>query len=191
MKYAGLSLGQNGLSNRYFIVAITVVLISILMYVVTSKVEQEVVNAEQHQFEFRLAELRSAVRLQEAVLVAKDQMDQAYRYEGFNPMIWMKSETSHYLGEMSLESVTGQEGNWVYDPQLKVIAYKRKAQGFLSETGKTEPKWLKFKVVALWSNKKGTNKKGTNNKGSKQKDRLVTKGLRLKQLDEASQKASL
>ena len=159
MRYAGLSLSKQGLSNRYFIVAITAVVIAILMYVVTSKLEQEVVNAERKQFEFRLAELRSAVLLQEAVLVAKNQMDQAYRYEGLNPMTWMEPGTSHYLGEMSLESVTGQEGNWVYDPKRKVIAYK----------GKTEPEWLQFKVVALWSKEKGI---------------LTAKGLRLKQIED-------
>jgi len=172
MKFAGLSLPEQGLSHRYFILAITAVVIVILMYVVTSKLEQEVVNAERKQFEFRLAELRSAVLLQEAVLVAKDQIDHAYRYEGLNPMTWMESDTSHYLGEMSLESVIGQEGNWVYDPKRKVIAYKVKNFEFLSEKNKTESKWLQFKVVALLSN----------DKGSKEKGNLVAKGLRLEQV---------
>ena len=156
MKNAGLSLAEYGLSHRYFIVAVTVVVITVLMFVVASKLEHKVVNAERKQFEFRLAELHSAVLLQEAVLVAKDQMDQAYRYAGLNPMIWMAPETSHYLGEMTLESVMGQEGNWVYDPNRKVIAYK----------SKTESKWLQFKVVALWSKDKSS------------------KGLRLKQVED-------
>jgi len=159
MKNTGLSLSEQSLSHRYFIGAVTAVVIAILMYVVASKLEQEVVNAERAQFEFRLAELRSAVLLQEAVLVAKDQMDQAYRYEGLNPMTWMEPDTSYYLGEMTLESVTGQEGNWVYDPKRKVIAYK----------SKTESKWLQFKVVALLSKEKGD---------------LVVKGLRLKRVEE-------
>jgi len=158
MKYAGLSLSEQSLGHRYFIVAVTAMLIAILMYIVTSKLEQEVENVERKQFEFRLAELRSAVLLQEGLLVAKDQMNQAYRFEGLNPMTWMESGTSHYLGEMRLESVTGQEGNWVYDPERKVIAYK----------SKTESKWLQFKVVALLSKEKGN---------------LTAKGLRLKQVE--------
>ena len=160
MKNAGLSLPEQSLSHRHFIVAVSAVIIAILMYVVSSRLEQEIENAEKAQFEFRLAELRSAVILQEAALVAKGQMGQAGRYEGLNPMNWMKSDTSHYLGEMSLESVVGQEGNWVYDPKRQVIAYK----------GKSEPKWLQFKVVALWSNEKGSNEK-------------ESKGLRLKQVE--------
>jgi hypothetical protein len=179
MKFVGLSAAQLDLSDRYFIVAVTVVVIFILMYLVTSKLDQEVVNAEQAQFESRLAELRSAVRLQEAVLVAKDQTDQAYRYEGFNPMQWMKSETSHYLGEMRLELVSGQEGNWVYDPKKQVIAYKGRTQEFLSNNGNTESKWLQFKVVALWFSKEGFIKHG-----SQRKQDLVAKGLRLKQVDD-------
>jgi hypothetical protein len=156
MSQTGLSHTEQGLGHRYFVVAVTAIVVAILMYILTSKLDQEVDNAERKQFEFRLAELRSAVLLQESVLVAKDQMDQAYLYEGSNPMIWMEPETSHYLGEMSLESVTGHEGNWVYDPKLKVIAYK----------SKTESKWLQFKVVALWSKEKSS------------------KGLRLKQIED-------
>ena len=175
MKYLGLSVPEKNSSNRYFIVGVTVVVIAILMVVLTPKLEQEIVNAERQQFQFRLAELRSAVLLQEAVLVAKDQMDQAYRYEGLNPMNWMKPETSHYLGEMTLESVTGQGGNWVYDPSRKVIAYK--AKNIISETGKTNSKWLQFKVVALWSKEKG----------SKEQSNLVAKGLRLKRVEESEE----
>ena len=180
MKHVGLSQPEQGLSHRYFILAVTGVVIAVLMYVVSSKLEQEVENAEWTQFEFRLAELRSAVLLQEAVLVAKDQADQAYRYEGLNPMIWMAPETSHYLGEMSLESVSGQEGNWVFDPKRKVIAYKGQFNEFSSEKNKTESKWLQFKVVALWSKEERLKEKG-----SKENTNLVSKGLRLKQVYEA------
>jgi|GEM_PF-6061913 len=159
MRNAGLSRSGQSLNNRYFIIAVTTVVLAILMFLLTSKLEQEIVKAERNQFELRLAELRSAVLLQEAALVANNQMDLAYRYEGLNPMIWMASETSHYLGEVTLESIAGQEGNWVYDPKRKVIAYK----------SKTESKWLQFKVVALLSKEKGD---------------LVAKGLRLKQVED-------
>lgn len=184
----GLSVAQRDLSNRYFIIAITMILIFGLMYLLTSKIEQEVVNAEQKQFDFRLAEIESAVRLQEAVLVARDQMDQADQYEGMNPMLWMKESTQYYLGEMAIASVTGNEGNWVYDPEKKVIAYKARTQEFLANNGKTESKWLQFKVVALWSNKGNSNKyeiydQGSFNGSSGIKQGLVAMGLRLQRVN--------
>ncbi len=169
MRQAGLSLSERALSHQYFIIAITSIVIAILLYVLSEKLDQEFAHAENRQFEFRLAELRAAVLLQEAALVAKDQMALAERFEGANPMEWMEDDTSHYLGEMSLETVEGQAGNWVYDPGRKVIAYKVKTQGFMSGKIKSKPKWLQFKVVALLSKEQGTK---------------VSKGLSLKAVDE-------
>ena len=178
MSHSGLSRPIEGLSNRYFILAFTAVVIACLMSIVTTKLDREVVNAEFAQFDFRLAELRAAVLLQEAALVASDEMSQAYKYEGLNPMKWMAADTSHYLGEMSLESVSGQAGYWAYDPKRQVIAYKGRTEEFLAEKGISDVKWLQFKVLALWSNKQ-TSK----TEPAAENKRLMSNGLRLKQVN--------
>ena len=155
-------------THRYFVIAISTLIVGLLMYELSTRINREAVNLELAQFEFRLAEIRAAVVLKEATLVAKNQMVLAGKYEGANPMEWMK-EGSHYLGEMSLEAALGKAGKWVYDPRRQVIAYQFINKEFMQEKIKSDSNWLQFKVFALWS---------------KEKNIKEAKGLVLKRVDE-------
>jgi len=168
MKNTEQSFYANNQMHRHFVIAITTLIIALLMYVLSSRIDREALNLELAQFEFRLAEIRAAVVLKEAALVAKNQMALAGEYEGTNPMDWMK-ESSHYLGEMSLEAAAGQTGKWVYDPSRQVIAYQFINKEFMQEKIKSDSNWLQFKVFALWS---------------KEKNIKEAKGLVLRKIDE-------
>lgn len=147
------------LGGRYFIVAFTTIVVLILMFWLTGKLDQQFDRAEQAQFELRLAELRAAVLLMESSSVAKNDLPSLGQFDGANPMDWIKNTPGHYLGEMSLADAGNQPGNWVYDPFLKVIAYLPRG-----EKGQKEAShWLRYKVVALLSkDKKELNKPTVN-----------------------------
>ncbi len=142
--------------NRYLVFAVAVLVLAVLLWWLAERLDRDMNNAEHMHFEMRLAELRSAVLLMQATLVAKDDMQAAEKYVGSNPMDWMALAESdrQYLGELRLEDAMEQRGKWVFDPWRKVIAYRPLSDDWLSdvESGNIESAWLQFRVVALWSN---------------------------------------
>lgn len=124
------------------------------MGLLSEKLEYEFEQVEQVQFEYRMSELKAAVRLMEADLISQGQMQDALRYEGTNPMDWLEDDTSHYLGELAPIEAISYPGNWFFDAELNAIAFVPYAS---KETNKTENKHemldkiLRFKVRALRS----------------------------------------
>mgnify|MGYP000609607132 CR=1 FL=1 len=141
------SMFEQRFGNRYFIVATCVVLIAVLSVLLIDRVDREMQQYEKTLFDLRLTELHAAVLLKQAALVATDQTSTAPQFEGVNPMNWLEDNTTHYLGEMRLYEAQDKPGNWVFDPQEKVIAYLPNNKSLL----KSSDKWLRFKVVALFS----------------------------------------
>ena len=141
------SMFEQRFGNRYFIVATSVVLIAVLSVLLIGRVDQDMQLAEKAQFNLRLSELHSAVLLKQAALVANDETSKAPQFEGVNPMNWLDDKTTHYLGEMRLFEAEDKPGNWVFDPHENVIAYLPYNNSLL----KSRDKWLRFKVVALFS----------------------------------------
>jgi hypothetical protein len=125
-------------------------MIFVMMFFLVDRLGREFDNAERVQFEQRLLELNAAVMLMASSVIAKGDGGSVSQYEGANPMDWMESDTSHYLGEMSLADAVDKPGNWVYDPKLRVIAYLPKSEDLKSVN--YNDAWLRFKVVALLSN---------------------------------------
>jgi len=148
------SLFERRFGNRFFIVVIGALIVAVLSISLIGRVDKEMQYAEKAHFEMRLSELQSAVLLIQASLVAKDSMSDALKFVGANPMSLLDQKNEHgpinYLGEMSLSDADIEPGNWIFDPQEKVIAYLPFENSLL----KNEGKWLKFKVVALFSNEK-------------------------------------
>jgi len=158
--------------NRYFIVAISVILIAILSVLLIGRVDREMQVAEKAQFDLRLSEIQSAVLLKQASLVAHDELSTAPQFEGVNPMNWFDKKTTHYLGEMRLADAEDKPGNWVFDPQEKVLAYLPYNNSLL----KSRDKWLRFKVVALFS------KETINSSSTFSRQKELVNGLVLKEV---------
>ena len=87
------------------------------MGMLSERLEREFDQAEQVQFDYRLAELKAVVRLMEADLVSQGSLHDADKYEGANPMSWLKDDTSHYLGVMEPIKAIDYPGNWFFDEQ--------------------------------------------------------------------------
>jgi hypothetical protein len=150
--------------NRFFIASVSMLLIVIALNWLVDRLNIELERAEVVQFQLRLAELRSAVTLMESSQIAKGTLEELDKYVGSNPMDWVDGEVAHYLGERRLENDRSLAGNWIYDPNLQVIAYLPKSvtsEELLAENkdGKTDSEyqgvnsqqWLRFKVVGLSS----------------------------------------
>lgn len=155
MKGKDSSLFNTTFGNRYFVIAISACLAFIFIGILLTKVSQEFDQADQAQYEFRLAEIKAAVRLMEASLISQGELQHADRFEGANPMDWMKDNTTHYLGQMSPFKAIKSPGNWFFDPENQQIAYVPKSiqqeKDNLSSHEAIE-KILRFKVLALSSN---------------------------------------
>ncbi len=139
--------------NRFFIVAVTASVIAVLLGMLADRFETPLDQAERTHVAMRLAELRSAVLLMQATMVAADDWRNAEAYVGSNPMNWLKLDEAdqHYLGEMALEDAGEARGKWVFDPGRKVIAYRPLADDWWPEAHQPRMPWLQFRVVALWS----------------------------------------
>ena len=147
------SLATRTFGNRFFIVALTASVIAILAGVLAGRMETPLGQAERAHVAIRLAELRSAVLLMQATMVAADDWSDAERYVGSNPMDWLEVEESdqHYLGELTLEEVSDARGKWVFDPRRNVIAYRPLTDEWWVDNVAPAVPWLQFQVVALWS----------------------------------------
>lgn len=143
MKLNEQNLYQQTFGNHYFLVAVTACLIFVLMGVMLERLGREVSRAEQLQYEYRLMELKSAVRLMEAALRSQGELNLAYKFDGANPMDWLEDNTSHYVGLMSPEEAINYPGNWFFDPAKNEIGYVPVAE--------FKDKILRFKVHALRS----------------------------------------
>lgn len=137
--------------GRYFVVPITTIVVALLIWELVDRLDREIANVERAQFELRLAEIRSAVVLIQAEMFAKDEMALLARYDGANPMDWMKNGLGHYLGEISLKEADDKAGNWVFDPKQKVIAYLPNVLKWQDEKNGVGSAWLRFRVAVLWS----------------------------------------
>ena len=154
MSTKGQSIINRPFGNHYLIVAVSACLILILMGLLSGRLEHKFDQAEQAQFDYRVTELKSAVRLMEADLISQGKLQQADTYEGANPMTWLEDDTSHYLGVMTPAKAIEHPGNWFFDVKNSAIAFVPYA---LNDSEKLEnkdesiDKILRFKVRALRS----------------------------------------
>lgn len=165
-----IEISERTFGNRYYIVVITTLMIAVLIWVLSDRLERELLNAERAQLQLRVAELRAGVLLREASLVAKDTMAEAERYVGSNPMQWMTDaegrRPAYYMGERQLsllgkKQIEELKGFWVFDVEESVLVYFPRTDDILArvkETGlepwRKDDQWgprLKYRVVGLWS----------------------------------------
>lgn len=163
---------ERSFGNRYFVVAVSLLIIVVALNWLAERLNQELVNAERVQFIHRLKELNAAVTLMQASLVAQDRPQAMAEFVGANPMNWIQNDVTHYVGEQALEESQHLTGVWVFDPKLRDIAYqprdvsveslRAQLQGEFSTVASNEPEWqrqrysqwLRFRVVGLLSKDK-------------------------------------
>jgi len=146
-----MDISEQTFGGRYFVVAVSTIIVAILMWQLVDRLDREIINAEHAQFELRLSEIRSAILLIQASLVAKDEMASAAKYQDSNPMDWMEPGQDRYLGEMRLTEAEDKPGNWVFDPTQKVMAYLPNALQWRVVDEAFHREWLRYRVAVRWS----------------------------------------
>tara|TARA_R110001592_G_scaffold363077_1_gene680040 strand:+ start:6497 stop:7030 length:534 start_codon:yes stop_codon:yes gene_type:complete len=159
MKSNDHNLYSRTFGNHYFLIAVSLSLVFVFMGILLDRIDREFNRAEEIQFEYRIVELKAAVRLMEAALVSQGELQLADKFEGANPMDWLEDNTSHYVGVMSPDKALAYPGNWFFDPVNKEIAY------VLTEQREADHQYestniLRFKVRALRSKETTSKVKG-------------------------------
>ena len=143
--------------DRYIIVAVSVLIVAVLASVLLGRLEREMANAEYAKFELRLAEMRSALLLHQLLGKTSAAKASILLLAGGNPMELLQGRENDrpesYLGvaKLSTLSVGDAQGNWVYDPDERVIAYLPQSSRWLERLGSQSP-WLKFQLRASSTN---------------------------------------
>ena len=146
-------LSTRAFGGRFFTLGVSLALVAILILVFLPKIDRELDNLEQSRFEFRLAELRTAVQFKQLELQARSELSFAEHLTGANPFSWLKGRLqdypSHYLGEKSIEEIAATPGNWVYDPSRKRVYYYSLAELDFAERKFAPNSCLSFQVETL------------------------------------------
>lgn len=151
MKPADNKTYNRAFGNRYFIIALSAILVFIFMAMLLARINRDFDQAQQTQFDYRLAELKAAVRLMEADLISRGEMQNADKYEGANPMDWLEGDSSHYLGIILPQEALKDPGNWFYNGNTNEISYVPATLKGQEVKQENIAKILRFKVRALRS----------------------------------------
>lgn len=142
----------DSLSPRYFNFALAMLLIAVFIAVLVSRIGRDFGQFEQSRFDYRLNELKTAVKLKQLSLYSDASLVQARDLQGANPFDWLQaaplgkaSEQGladldalesdepilNYLGEQHLLAFNGPPGSWFYEPvQGRIYYYSQAALQF-------------------------------------------------------------
>lgn len=145
-------------SGRFFTLGISLAMVGVLIMVFLPKIDQEMESLEQNRFDYRLAEIKTAVQFRQLELQVTSALSNSKELRGANPMRWLKGRVEEnppqYLGELPLEEAKSQPGNWVYDPNLRMLAYLPGAPIVHEGRSIGPDEFLLFRVETLKENNK-------------------------------------
>jgi hypothetical protein len=122
-----MSRSPRAFSGRFLAFAVSLGMVGVLIMVFLPKIDREMDSLEQKRFDYRLAEIKTAVQFMQLELQVKSSLASAKELRGANPMRWLKGRVEEtppqYLGERPIDLLNDQPGNWIYDPKLRVLAY--------------------------------------------------------------------
>ena len=143
-------------NGRLFTLGISLAMVGVLIVVFLPKIDRELDTLEQKRFDYRLTEIKTAVQFRQLELQVKSTLSSAKELRGSNPMRWLKGRVEerppHYLGELSLDQARAQPGNWVYDPNLRLLAYLTKGPIAYEGLPVGPDEFLLFRVETLEEN---------------------------------------
>lgn len=108
-------------------VVIVIILISILYVVGIDKFLEMRVDAERVALENAVGTLRSALSIEVAAHIARDDIQGLYALEGSNPMRRLSEKPKNYLGELAGPDPAAIEGGkWYFDTRDATLVYRVK-----------------------------------------------------------------
>jgi general secretion pathway protein G len=104
--------------------AIVLVIVSALVAILLDRAQANLESAERMVMERQAREIGSALNYQVAKLVGLNQQRELDRLAKTNPVDWLPSKPSNYLGEFSA-TPQGKDvpGNWFFDTETRELVY--------------------------------------------------------------------
>ena len=134
-----------------FELLVVVVIVALLATMLLSRVMFYLEQAEKVAMEQTMGNLRSALHLQAAALVARDKVHDIPRLVGQNPMNWLAEKPSNYAGEyFSPQPGDVVFGNWYFDLKDRNLVYLVH-NGTNLHVGAGSQKQLRFRVELVTS----------------------------------------
>ncbi len=106
---------------------IVVILVGILYVIAIDKLLDMRVDAERVAVENAVGTLKSALSIEVAAHIARDDIKGLYALEGSNPMNRLSGKPENYLGELDGPAPAAIEGgNWYFDTRNATLVYRVK-----------------------------------------------------------------
>lgn len=142
-------MATGSLSPRFFSFALAMLLVAIFIAMLVSRIGRDFDQFEQSRFDYRLNELKAAVKLKQLSLYSDSRLAQAPDLDGANPFEWLQAAPLskvvaqqrakldeqasdepilNYLGEQNLLAFNGPPGSWFYEPVQRRIYYYSQAE---------------------------------------------------------------
>ena len=134
---------------------VVIVIFSILIGYLLSKVFDNLEIAEKSAMETQRMMMRAGMDLQIAGLIAGGREKELPRLRGSNPVEWLREPPANYLGAFASEPEQGAEdGGWYFDTSAREIVYLPKRYRYLVP-GQNGRYRVRFQVVASSLNDRG------------------------------------
>ncbi len=106
---------------------IVVILVGILYIIAIDKLLEMRVDAERVALENAVGTLKSALSIEVAAHIARDDIKGLYALEGSNPMRRLSEKPKNYLGELAgPDPATIEGGEWYFDTRDATLVYRVK-----------------------------------------------------------------
>ena len=127
---------------------VVIVIFSILIGYLLSKVFDNLEIAEKSAMETQRMMMRAGMDLQIAGLIAGGREKELPRLRGSNPVEWLREPPANYLGAFASEpEQVSEDGGWYFDTTVREIVYTPKRHSHL-KPGQDGRYRVRFHVVA-------------------------------------------
>jgi len=123
--------------------AVVMVLLALIGGVLLQRLLYYRAAAERAGFAYNLANLRSALRIESALLLNRGRAADIAALAGANPIRWLDAPPAGYLGEFD-QAPVDTPGSWYFDRGRRELVYRVAALAYLSEPATGE---LRLQVV--------------------------------------------
>jgi len=147
-------LGQGGFTLLELIVVVGIV--AILFTVGLNKYFELLVDVERATMESNIGALRSAVAMQVARKIVRDELLSLSDLAETNPMGYLAEKPKNYLGERhNVDPAAVEGGTWYFDTVGNVLTYRVKNTDYF-QSGLSGPKRARFKIELVYADHNGS-----------------------------------
>ncbi len=137
---------------------VVVVIVGIIFLVALNRLMTLQMDAERVTMEMQIGSLRSALGLQTAKYLVRNQPKELAKLVFVNPIEHLVDQPKNYLGELNNpDPAQVQGGFWYFNAEKKILVYRVKNELFFS-SGQPGPSQAEFRVLPVLDDKGGSEK---------------------------------